>query len=73
MSELSGSYWGAGGFSGAAAALINEVSKFFKENKAAYGNYDMVVGYQKNGAFLYVNDSLDITKSVISDLNAKVK
>ena len=54
-------------------ALINEVSKFFKENKAAYGNYDMVVGYQKNGAFLYVNDSLDITKSVISDLNAKVK
>jgi outer membrane protein len=50
--------------------MQREVSDYFKNNKAKYGNYDMVIGFKKNGQFLYINDSLDITKMVIEDMNA---
>jgi outer membrane protein len=45
------------------------INVYLKDNKNKYGNYDMVIGYQKNGSFLYVNDSLDITHQVLKELN----
>ena len=54
----------------ATESMQNEVSEYFRNNKAKYGNYDMVIGFKKNGQFLYINDSLDITKMVIDDMNA---
>ena len=53
--------------------LQESLTSYFKANKEKYGNYDMVIGYQKTGAFLYVNDSLDITQQAIFDLNEKSK
>ena len=53
----------------ATESMQNEVSEYFKNNKAKYGNYDMVIGFKRNGQFLYINDSLDITKMVIEDMN----
>lgn len=53
----------------ATESMQNEVSEYFKKNKAKYGNYDMVIGFKRNGQFLYINDSLDITKMVIEDMN----
>lgn len=50
--------------------MQEEVNEYFKKNRAKYGNYDMVIGFKKNGQFLYINDSLDITKMVIEDMNA---
>ena len=48
--------------------LINVLKKFNK-NK----NYHFILGYQKGGGILLANDSLDITKQIIEELNTDHK
>ena len=41
--------------------------------KSKEHNYSYVMGYSEGANLLYVNDSLDITKQVISGLNVQYK
>ncbi len=48
--------------------LYKKLDAYFEENKTKY-NYDYVMGYQTNLNILYRNKALDITNSVLEDLN----
>lgn len=49
-------------------SLHNDLVNFLKEFNKAHG-YDFIFGYQRGSGILLANDSLDITKQVLSGLN----
>lgn len=46
--------------------LVGYLKTFNKNNR-----YDFILGYQRGGGILLANDSLDVTKQVVSGLNKK--
>jgi len=48
--------------------LLDTISSFMKRyNKNS--NYDFILGYSKGGGILYANETYDITKQVLTELN----
>jgi outer membrane protein len=52
--------------------LYDKLGVFLKEFNAGK-NYQFILGYQRGGGILLANDSLNITRQVISGLNEKYK
>jgi outer membrane protein len=52
--------------------FLKNVQDYLKK-KSQEHNYSYVLGYVKESNLLYVNDSLDITRQVVSGLNAEYK
>jgi outer membrane protein len=50
--------------------VINAIMEYMKDNSAQF-NYKYVLGASFGGNILYANDSLDITKNVVTGLNEK--
>jgi outer membrane protein len=50
--------------------VINAIMEYMKENSALF-NYKYVLGTSFGGNILYANDSLDITKTIVTGLNEK--
>jgi len=50
--------------------VINAIMEYMKENSALF-NYKYVLGTSFGGNILYANDSLDITKIIVTGLNEK--
>jgi outer membrane protein len=50
-------------------AFIDSVMNFLKRYNEKY-KFDYILGFTKGGNILYANDTLDITKDVIKELNA---
>jgi len=50
-------------------ALIDSVMNFLKRYNDKY-KFDYILGFTKGGNILYANDTLDVTKDVIKELNA---
>ncbi|MFM7901379.1 MAG: OmpH family outer membrane protein, partial [Bacteroidota bacterium] len=48
------------------ARLVGVLKELNKSN-----NFFYVLGYQRNNGILFANDSLDITKQVLEELNGK--
>ena len=48
--------------------LIDSVTAFLKRFNRQY-RFDYIMGYKSGGEILVTNDTLDITKSVLSELN----
>ncbi len=48
--------------------VINAIMEYMKNNSSQY-NYRYVLGASFGGNILYANDSLDITKNIITGLN----
>lgn len=51
-------------------ALLDSVMNFLKRYNAKY-KFDYILGFNKGGNILYANDTLDITKDVLKELNAE--
>lgn len=49
-------------------ALIDSVMNFLKRYNEKY-KFDYILGFTKGGNILYANDTLDVTKDVIKELN----
>ena len=50
-------------------ALIDSVMNFLKRYNDKY-KFDYILGFTKGGNILYANDTLDVTKDVIKELNS---
>jgi outer membrane protein len=48
--------------------VINTIMEYLKKNSSQL-NYKYVLGTSFGGNILYANDSLDITKNIVSGLN----
>ena len=48
--------------------LLDTVNAFLKRFNAKYG-YDYILAYKSMGEILIANDTLDITRSVLEELN----
>lgn len=53
-------------------ALLDSVMNFLKRYNNKY-KFDYILGFNKGGNILYANDTLDITKDVLKELNAEYK
>ncbi len=53
-------------------SVLDSVMNFLKRYNTKY-KYDYILGFTKTGNILYANDTLDITKDVIRELNAEYK
>jgi outer membrane protein len=53
-------------------ALIDSVMNFLKRYNDKY-KFDYILGFTKGGNILYANDTLDVTKDVIRELNTAYK
>jgi outer membrane protein len=49
--------------------VINAIMEYLKKNSSQL-NYKYVLGTSFGGNILYANDSLDITKNIVTGLNA---
>jgi outer membrane protein len=52
--------------------IQDTIVSFIKKFNKKY-NYDYILGFSKGGGILYANDSLDITKDILKELNKDYK